>query len=239
MTKLKKIDYFVISLFTIIEIALYLSFLFIDKNIIKSDLDSSILKYLGIICALLFSFYSLFKKKKAINLFIPLALIFTLISDYFLLFNKETSLYVYGLITFIITQVIYFCFIYAIRKRRSEFFINLIIRIVLSLFALLLAYYLNYFDTLTVLALLYFVELVSNFIYSIALIKEDKKYFLFSLGLLLFIACDINVGLNNVHLIEGIDYTLVNFLMRVFYLPSQVLLSLTSIIVDKKDIRFI
>ena len=89
MTKLKKIDYFVISLFTIIEIALYLSFLFIDKNIIKSDLDSSILKYLGIICALLFSFYSLFKKKKAINLFIPLALIFTLISDYFLLFNKE------------------------------------------------------------------------------------------------------------------------------------------------------
>ena len=103
----------------------------------------------------------------------------------------------------------------------------------------MLAYYLNYFDTLTVLALLYFVELVSNFIYSIALIKEDKKYFLFSLGLLLFIACDINVGLNNVHLIEGIDYTLVNFLMRVFYLPSQVLLSLTSIIVDKKDIRFI
>ena len=101
-------------------------------------------------------------------------------------FNKETSLYVYGLITFIITQVIYFCFIYAIRKRRSEFLINLIIRIVLSLFALLLAYYLNYFDTLTVLALLYFVELVSNFIYSIALIKEDKKYFLFSLGLLLF-----------------------------------------------------
>ena len=59
------------------------------------------------------------------------------------------------------------------------------------------------------------------------------------LGLLLFIACDINVGLNNVHLIEGIDYTLVNFLMWVFYLPSQVLLSLTSIIVDKKDIRFI
>ena len=69
--------------------------------------------------------------------------------------------------------------------------------------------------------------------------KLDKEYLIFSLGLLLFIGCDINVGLNNVHLFEGIDYSLVNFLMWVFYLPSQVLLSLTNFIAQEKSIKLI
>ena len=239
MLNFKKIDYIVISVFILLEIALYLSFLFIDKGIFVTRIESSALKYAGISLCLAFSLYCLIRKRKMINCFIPIALVFTLISDYFLLFNTNQNLYVYGLITFIITQLIYFAFILYLRKSKLELLINLLVRSLLTIAALVVAFYLNYSDVLTILALVYFVELLSNFLYSTFLIKLDKEYLIFSLGLLLFIGCDINVGLNNVHLFEGIDYSLVNFLMWVFYLPSQVLLSLTNFIAQEKSIKLI
>ena len=239
MLNFKKIDYIVISVFILLEIALYLSFLFIDKGIFVTRIESSTLKYAGISLCLAFSLYCLIRKSKMVNCFIPIALVFTLISDYFLLFNTNQNLYVYGLITFITTQLIYFAFILYLRKNKLELLINLLVRFLLTIAALGVAFYLNYSDVLTILALVYFVELLSNFLYSTFLIKLDKEYLIFSLGLLLFISCDINVGLNNVHLFDGIDYSLVNFLMRVFYLPSQVLLSLTNFIVQEKSIKLI
>lgn len=239
MLNFKKIDYIVISVFVLLEIALYLSFLFIDKGIFVTRIESSALKYASISLCLAFSLYCLIRKRKMVNCFIPFALVFTLISDYFLLFNTNQNLYVYGLITFIITQLIYFAFILYLRKSKLELLINLLVRFLLTLAALVVAFYLNYSDVLTILALVYFVELLSNFLYSTFLIKFDKEYLIFSLGLLLFIGCDINVGLNNVHLFEGIDYSLVNFLMWVFYLPSQVLLSLTNFIAQEKSIKLI
>ena len=239
MLNFKKIDYIVISVFILLEIALYLSFLFIDKGIFVTRIESSTLKYASISLCLAFSLYCLIRKRKMVNCFIPIALVFTLISDYFLLFNTNQNLYVYGLITFIITQLIYFAFILYLRKSKLELLINLLVRFLLTIAALVVAFYLNYFDVLTILALVYFVELLSNFLYSTFLIKLDKEYLIFSLGLLLFIGCDINVGLNNVHLFEGIDYSLVNFLMWVFYLPSQVLLSLTNFIAQEKSIKLI
>lgn len=239
MLNFKKIDYIVISVFVLLEIALYLSFLFIDKGIFVTRIESSTLKYASISLCLAFSLYCLIRKRKMVNCFIPIALVFTLISDYFLLFNTNQNLYVYGLITFIITQLIYFAFILYLRKNKLELLINLLVRFLLTIAALVVAFYLNYSDILTILALVYFVELLSNFLYSTFLIKLNKEYLIFLLGLLLFIGCDINVGLNNVHLFEGIDYSLVNFLMWVFYLPSQVLLSLTNFIAQEKSIKLI
>lgn len=239
MLNFKKIDYIVISVFILLEIALYLSFLFIDKGIFVTRIEYSTLKYASISLCLAFSLYCLIRKRKMVNCFIPIALVFTLISDYFLLFNTNQNLYVYGLITFIITQLIYFAFILYLRKSKLELLINFLVRSLLTIAVLVVAFYLNYSDVLTILALVYFVELLSNFLYSTFLIKLDKEYLIFSLGLLLFIGCDINVGLNNVHLFEGIDYSLVNFLMWVFYLPSQVLLSLTNFIAREKSIKLI
>lgn len=239
MLNFKKIDYIVISVFILLEIALYLSFLFIDKGIFVTAIESSSLKYAGISLCLGFSLYCLIRKRRTVNSFIPIALVFTLISDYFLLFNTNQNLYVYGLITFIITQLIYFAFIVYLRRSKSELLINILVRLFLTIVALGVAFYLNYSDVLTILALVYFVELLSNFLYSTFLIKFNKKYLIFSLGLLLFIGCDINVGLNNVHLFEGIDYDLVNFLMWAFYLPSQVLLSLTNFATQEKSIKLI
>ena len=235
--KLKKADKIIISLFVILEILIYLSFLLLDKNINFIEIDSSYFKYAGIILCLVFSLYSLIRKRSLEAIFIPCALVFTLISDYFLLLNPDPELFIYGLVTFIITQLIYFLFLSFKNKSLFEFILNIVIRLILTLVAIVVAVSLGYKDTLTLLALSYFVELLANFIYSFSLIKLDKKFLIFSTGILLFIGCDISVGLNNVHLFEGIDYSLVNYMMWVFYLPSKVLLSISSIIPSKNLVK--
>lgn len=235
--KLKKADRIIISLFLILEILIYLSFLLLDKNVNFIEIDSSYFKYAGIILCLVFSLYSLIRKRSLEAIFIPCALVFTLISDCFLLLNPDPELFIYGLVTFIITQLIYFLFLSFKNKSLFEFILNIVIRLILTLVAIVVAVSLGYKDALTLLALSYFVELLANFVYSFSLIKLGKKYLIFSAGLLLFIGCDISVGLNNVHLFDVIDYSLVNYMMWVFYLPSQVLLSISSIIPSKNFVK--
>ena len=235
----KKIDKIVISIFLVIEIALYLSFLILDSSLLNTEVDTSYIKYSGMILCFLSALYFAIKKNKLLSYIIPIALIFTLISDYFLLFNQNQDLYLIGLSTFICAQLIYFAFICLIRKRKSEFVVNIVVRVVLTLFAFLLAYFLGFTDALTLMALAYFVELVCNFAYSISFIKLNKKLIILPFGLLLFIGCDINVALNNVHLFDGIDYRLVNYLMWAFYLPSQVCLALTNCLISNKNFNLV
>lgn len=239
MLNFKKADTFIVFTFILLEVIIYVLFLLLDGKVISLEADSSYFKYAGIILCLIFSLFGFYKNKKFINILIPIALIFTLISDYFLLFNTDSSLFTYGLYTFICAQLIYFVFIVGKRRSIKEFILNLILRITLSIVALVSANSLGFNDLLTNLALLYFVELVSNFIYSFWLIKDNKLMFIFIMGLLLFIACDINVALNNVQIFEGIDYHIVNYLMRVFYLPSQVMLSLTNMFVKNSNLVLI
>ena len=66
MLNFKKIDYIVISVFMLLEIALYLSFLFIDKGIFVTRIESSTLKYAGISLCLAFSLYCLIRKRKMV-----------------------------------------------------------------------------------------------------------------------------------------------------------------------------
>ena len=235
MQKFKKIDWIVISVFLLIEMALYLSFLILDMN--PGTIDTTWFKYSGVVLCLIFSIYCVFKKKDKISLFIPLALVFTLISDYFLLINTDMDLFIPGLATFIITQLIYFLLISYKRRKRNEFILNIILRILISAILIFVASTLVKIDWLVSLALIYFTQLLINFCYSVCLIKEDKKYLIFVSGLLIFIACDINVGLNNVHIIDGIDYKIVNYLMWLFYLPSQVLLACSNLVFDNKNIQ--
>ena len=235
MQKFKKIDWIVISVFLLIEIALYLSFLILDMNL--GTIDTTWFKYSGVALCLIFSIYCAFKKKDKISLFIPLALVSTLISDYFLLINTDIDLFIPGLATFIITQLIYFLLISYNRRKRNEFSPNIILRILISVILIFVASIFVKIDGLVSLALIYFTQLLINFCYSACLIKEDKKYLIFVSGLLIFIACDINVGLNNVHIIDGIDYKIVNYLMWLFYLPSQVLLACSNLVFDNKNIQ--
>ena len=213
----------------LVELFLYTLFLYFDFNDINIEI-SNWLKYVGIIICFLASLIPIFSKNSAKSqYFIPFSLFFTLVSDYFLLINTDKNLYIFGVVIFIIVQLSYFIYIETLKKNKTSFLISLIFRIVLSSMLIIILSILQ-FDLLSIVSACYFVELLMNFITSLSLIKMNKCFLIFSIGLLLFIGCDISVGLTNLDLFEGHIKNLVSNLMWIFYLPSQVLISFSNYI---------
>ena len=213
----------------LVELFLYTLFLYFDFNDINIEI-SNWLKYVGIIICFLASLIPIFSKNSAKSqYFIPFSLFFTLVSDYFLLINTDKNLYIFGVVIFIIVQLSYFIYIETLKKNKTSFLISLIFRIILSSI-LIIALSIIRFDLLSIVSACYFVELLMNFITSLSLIKINKCFLIFSIGLLLFIGCDISVGLTNLDLFEGHIKNLVSNLMWIFYLPSQVLISFSNYI---------
>ena len=167
-------------------------------------LNSIYIKYLGIILCFIFS---LLNK----NYIISLAQLFTLIADYFLLVIDKY--YVIGLISFIVVQLIYMYYLY-LSKVKTYIYIRIIIILAVLTFV-------NNFLFLYSLVLCYFSLLVMNTICS----YSNKKLIILSIGLSLFICCDVCVGLHNI-LDRGTLYEIVTMSMWIFYLPSQVLITI-------------
>lgn len=190
------------------------------------------------------------------------AIMFTVISDYILLFSDNVIL---GLLTFIVVQMCYLARVYRWKlKLRGthkgirpiyQYILRNILLLVVSLILINIVLNLrglNHSISLNlnvaasidstdkfviVLALYYFISLILNFIDSVKVSRRANttRTRLFSLGLLLFILCDINVGLCNlprlVTINKGIYETVHNFTkigMWLFYLPSQVIISLSK-----------
>ena len=213
----------------LVELFLYTLFLYFDFNDINIEI-SNWLKYVGIIICFLASLIPIFSKNSAKSqYFIPFSLFFTLVSDYFLLINTDKNLYIFGVVIFIIVQLSYFIYIETLKKNKTSFLISLIFRIILSSILIIVLSIIR-FDLLSIVSACYFVELLMNFITSLSLIKINKFFLIFSIGLLLFIGCDISVGLTNLDLFEGHIKNLVSNLMWTFYLPSQVLISFSNYI---------
>lgn len=186
--------------FILLESMIYISFIIMDFY----HLNSIYIKYLGIILCFIFS---LLNK----NYIISLAQLFTLIADYFLLVIDKY--YVIGLISFIIVQLIYMYYLY-LSKVKTYIYIRIIIVLAVLTFV-------NNFPFLYLLVLCYFSLLVMNAICS----YSNKKLIILSIGLSLFICCDICVGLHNI-LDSGLVYEIVTMSMWIFYLPSQVLITI-------------
>ncbi len=262
-----------ISIFLIMEIFIYGIFMYLDIRRINISI-SNVMKYISILICFLFVINPYGKGQESYSvsghdfvdlLLLRLALFFTLISDYFLLF---TNCIIYGLITFVVVQVLYLMRIY--RWKVEESIINhrkttpylyigrnlLIASGVLMLLILLVINKLEVVDivkdynlmanisggqkfklviAIIILAILYFVSLVLNLIDSINVYKLTRatKVKVFAIGLFLFILCDINVALYNLSKIDVLSYNipgigLSSIGMWLFYLPSQVLISLSK-----------
>lgn len=188
--------------FIIVELIIYLTFIIFD--LLK--MDSTYIKYLGIIFCFL---YSLLNAKK----FQSISMFFTLIADMFLLVLNRY--YEIGVLSFIVVQIIYILFI---KNNNKKYFVSfLIFRFVVLFLGTLILCLTKNLNLLNFLVITYFSNLLINTIESYT-IKNN----ILSLGLTLFVCCDICVGLHNVLPHE----TIASFLMWVFYLPSQVLIVL-------------
>ena len=188
------------KIFILLESFIYISFIIFD--LIK--IDSTYIKYLGIILCFLFA---LFNKKK----YRTISMFFTLIADYFLLVRNSS--YEIGVTSFIIVQIIYMFFE---KKLEAKYFVKYFyFRLLVILLGTCFLYVASNFTLLNELVLIYFSSLLVNTAYA-----YNIKNFLLALGLTLFVCCDVCVGIHNINT----QNYLATILMWIFYLPSQVLI---------------
>ena len=197
--------------FILAELIIYLYFLAGDLF----GFDTSLIKYAGIVLCFVRAVY-----KK--NRIIALAFGLTLISDFFLLILNRY--YVVGVCVFILIQMTYLYFLY-----REECNLYFILRGLMLAAGLLLLITNKQINVLYAVTLFYFINLLGNTLSSFS----NPKLRMMSLGFVLFVCCDICVGLNNL-LQPDVLHRIVNFSMWFFYLPSQVLICLGSEKVLKK-----
>lgn len=206
-----------------IEILIYGCFLWMD---ITNSGNSMSLKYAGIILCLCFALY--FAKDKN-GYLITAALLFTAAADYFLLILNRH--YIYGVLLFIPVQILYMARL--LNVSRKHIIIEVILRIALPCLLFLALSAVPHPDNwkwLNLAVSIYFCNLFINGIKSFVCLGLHP----FSIGLLLFICCDVSIGLRMMTL-HGVLYYLFSVAIWAFYLPSQVLITLSVSTNDKGD----
>ena len=206
--------------FPVLEGCLYAAFLALDLFWPGSGWDIP-LKYLSILLCFLFVLKAGRGKD---GLLMKAALGFTLAADLFLLVLDRW--YPAGVACFCVVQLLYLTRIAAVRREHLP--LRLALRGLLVLAAWITAGGLGALDGLTALSLFYFSQLAVNALESLTL---RPPYRGFGVGLLLFVCCDLCVGLHNLSAwFPAAGGPLVQFArvgMWLFYLPSQVLISLS------------
>ena len=214
------IKYYILGAFVSAEIGIYIAFLVIQCT---RGYDPVMLKYSGILlCLLLAIIFCPISGKGGITL--VCSFFFTALADLFIFVIDDY--YEVGVTSFILAQICYFVRIYTVLGKKP--YISIAVRLGLSGIVMLVLALTGSLDALTALVAIYFPMLVINAVESAFLIKISKIYILFFVGLLLFIGCDVCVGLNNFSML-GIELSrgALNFVgvaMWAFYLPSQVLI---------------
>lgn len=204
------------KLFIVLEFILYAALLAIDILNLGS---STAVKYTGIILCIFFCFAAVPDKNDRLT---ALALLFTGAADLFLLVLN--SHYIIGILFFCLVQFLYCLKLFAVTGKCVPQ--EIVLRLGLPAAVTLMLGILGQCNLLNSLAAFYFCNLVINGIKSWICTGPG----LFTLGLILFICCDICVGLFNVIPEAGELYRVVSIGMWAFYLPSQVLIALTVIL---------
>lgn len=222
---------YILSAFALAEAAIYIAFMAIECT---SGTNPVMLKYCGILLCLLTS-ACLCPACGRDGILLVCAFAFTAISDLFIFVLND--FYEVGVCTFILTQVCYFVRIYLALGKKP--YISIAVRAALAGAAMLALGLTGNLIALTALVAIYFPMLLCNAAESVLLFKASKTYILFFAGLLLFIGCDICVGLNNfagfgISLPAGV-VSFVGIAMWAFYLPSQTLIVTSARIPERMD----
>lgn len=218
-------------------IIIYIIFLFTDigfRNV--GNCYSTILKFSSIVlCFFIVLLVGDDGIDKVDKLLVQLARFFTVLADLFLVILYSFQL---GIACFCIVQ-----FIYILRHSRGKAFKNtaaiFLITIVIASLIYIKVPIPNMDKSMYIIALLYASLLINSVI--MAVTTYSRKFYsrlsctLIAVGMILFFMCDLNVALYN--LIGFCDFEfiridnkefLVGFLMWFFYLPSQLLLTLSG-----------
>lgn len=214
-----------------IESLLYIVFLYLDFFTIEYKY-SNYLKFISIVGCFIYIVLEPMKRNemdKKERGVLRIALFFTVLADICLLLIDA---YEIGIIFFLIVQ---FCYLY--RLYLLDYIISIKKQVCYCFFLwcglIFFLFFVNILiDIVLLLSVLYFIMIAWN---TGITIVYWKKNWMFSMGMCLFLCCDINVGLYNINqyipevilasnviLEKLMDYSKVA--MWAFYLPAQVLL---------------
>ncbi len=205
------------KLFLAAEAALWASFLY--RDLFRSGAGTVPLKYAGVVLCFVFSLYALARGGDALT---AAALAFTVGADTFLLLLNRW--YILGVGLFCVVQGLYL-----VRIRRANGGRMLWpLRLGLFLAALALLAGLDLLDPLNALSLFYFSNFFCNVLQASRLPGRGGR--LFFVGLLLFLCCDVCVGMfNQPGLVPAGLCAFAGVGMWLFYLPGQVLIALSAL----------
>lgn len=207
--------------FILTESILYIIFLTLDLTGVSG---SAWLKYAGILLCVCFGFAGADSREDRL---IALALFFTAAADFFLLvLNRH---YEAGVFIFCLVQLLYCVRLTFPEKKCPPGEIALRIGIPAALIPLLAL--LHRQSLLNILVSIYFTNLVINALKSLRRPELSPM----PAGFFLFIGCDICVGLFNLNLQIPWLYTFAAYAMWAFYLPSQVLITLSVLIEHERS----
>jgi len=212
-------------LFITAEIAIFIAFNVLTAT--QPD-DPVFVKYSGILLCLAVAAATIyFNKRDAVVL--TCALAFTALSDFFIFVLD--AYYEVGVTTFFIAQSFYLYRLYSDRLRKI--YATLIVRAVLAAVAITVLAVCAEMNYLLAIVSLYFVMLAVNCAEAFTLCRNGFKNALFAVGLLLFICCDVCVGLHNFGSALGVELpkgfqNFAQYAMWIFYLPSQVCITCSA-----------
>lgn len=175
------------------------------------------LKFFFVVCCFFISLIKRAGSDKRETALLRLGMFFTVLADLMMIiyhYNVE------GLIFFCIVQLIY-------RLRFTDLKRTMTVAAAASL--LFIASFLTQIPLEVRLSLFYAVCLISSVVGSFFAYKKrrSRSALMAFIGMALFMMCDINVALYNITSGYGI-YRLIETLIWVFYLPSQLFISLSS-----------
>lgn len=226
-------------------IILYLFFIVVDLNFQNTGSKySTLAKYIGVLLCFTLTIMIGTKGHDVIDTkLLQSAFLFTAFADYCLLISNE---FIVGVLIFCIVQIIYIFRFTRHLISRGKIFICILS--VYTVFALVVftIYKIYGFDLkLSLICLLYACLIIASLITAIRTLSSGFFPFYASMmiciGMILFFMCDVNVFLFNILELSGGYFAgICGFLIWLFYLPAQVLLSLSGYkYINKKDLTIV
>lgn len=186
------------------------------------------LEFVAVAVACVFALLCLFFYRALERVFLLGAMIFTVAADVLLVLIGDH--YEAAVVLFLAAQFLHAARLYAAGGR--VFRSSLVIRAGLSLAGVVALVILGQASLLTILAVLYFAELLMNAADAFRLGLVERRFILAFIGFLLFALCDVTVGIKGMadawRVSPGL-YDALDRLTWIFYIPSQTLIVLSAL----------
>ena len=180
-----------------------------------------------VLCAIL-SVIFVHKLKDNTN-FVSVAMLLNIASDYFLVLTNGANNYTIGVSIFVVVQFVYACYTLTLNKTKLSKIFNVVFRVVTTLslsVTLTIVFDLYVYETLSVI---YITNFVITLIYALVYFKNN---YIFAVGVLLYVLCDLIVGITfGAADIFGFEGAFIGLLYThdfayFFYIPGAYLIAL-------------